>query len=172
MKIRIFGTVNDSIVDGPGMRYAIFCQGCMHACKGCHNPKSHAMDGGEVVDTQVILDEISENSLLDGVTFSGGEPMLQPEPLLEIAKKVKALGLNIVMYSGYLFEEIVKIGPVHKELLSLCDMLVDGKFDQDKKSLALLYRGSSNQRLINVQASLKQGQVVEYTIDEYGQLMI
>lgn len=172
MKIRIFGTANDSIVDGPGMRYAIFCQGCMHACKGCHNPKSHAMDGGKVIDTQVILDEIETNSLLDGITLSGGEPMLQPQPLLEISKKVKEWGLNIVLYSGYRYEEILQLGSMQKELLSLCDILVDGKFEEDKKSLALLYRGSSNQRLINVQASLKQEQVVEYTMDEYGQLMI
>lgn len=172
MKIKIFGTANDSIVDGPGLRYAIFCQGCLHHCPGCHNPESHDVNGGRVEETDDILQEIMDNPLLDGVTFSGGEPMLQVEPLLELAKKIKALGLNIVIYSGFLFEEILKLSPKHKELLSYCDMLVDGKFEQDKKSLALLYCGSSNQRLINVQVSLKQDKVVIYSVDEYGQIKI
>ena len=172
MKIRIFGTANDSIVDGPGIRYAIFLQGCYHHCPGCHNPESHDVNGGKLEDTETILQEIMDNPLLDGVTFSGGEPMLQPEPLLEMAKKIKELGLNIVIYSGYLFEELLILGPKHKELLSYCDMLVDGKFEQDKKSLALLYCGSTNQRLINVQESLKQDKVIIYQVDEYGQIKL
>lgn len=161
MKIRLFGTVDDSIVDGPGLRYTIFTQGCHHKCIGCHNPKSHDINGGYLRDTQDVLLEIAANPLLDGITLSGGEPMLQVEPLLEICKEVKNRGLNIVIYSGFTYEEILKDSK-KKELLQLCDMLIDGKFEQNKKSLALLYRGSSNQRLINVQESLKQGKVVEY----------
>ena len=110
-----------------------------------------------------ILSEITANPLLDGITLSGGEPMLQVKPLVEICKEVKAMGLNIVVYSGFTYEEILKDAK-KKELLQLCDMLIDGKFEQDKKSLALLYRGSVNQRLINVQESLKQGKVIEYQI--------
>ena len=163
MKIRLFGTVDDSIVDGPGLRYTIFTQGCFHNCSGCHNPKSHDINGGYLKDIQDILSEITANPLLDGITLSGGEPMLQVKPLIEIYKEVKAMGLNIVVYSGFTYEEILKDAK-KKELLQLCDMLIDGKFEQDKKSLALLYRGSANQRLINVQESLKQGKVIEYQI--------
>ena len=163
MKIRLFGTVDDSIVDGPGLRYTIFTQGCFHNCSGCHNPKSHDINGGYLKDIQDILSEITANPLLDGITLSGGEPMLQVKPLIEICKGVKAMGLNIVVYSGFTYEEILKDAK-KKELLQLCDMLIDGKFEQDKKSLALLYRGSANQRLINVQESLKQGKVIEYQI--------
>ena len=163
MKIRLFGTVDDSIVDGPGLRYTIFTQRCFHNCSGCHNPKSHDINGGYLKDIQDILSEITANPLLDGITLSGGEPMLQVKPLIEICKEVKAMGLNIVVYSGFTYEEILKDAK-KKELLQLCDMLIDGKFEQDKKSLALLYRGSANQRLINVQESLKQGKVIEYQI--------
>ena len=163
MKIRLFGTVDDSIVDGPGLRYTIFTQGCFHNCSGCHNPKSHDINGGYLKDIQDILSEITANPLLDGITLSGGEPMLQVKPLIEICTEVKAMGLNIVVYSGFTYEEILKDAK-KKELLQLCDMLIDGKFEQDKKSLALLYRGSANQRLINVQESLKQGKVIEYQI--------
>ena len=163
MKIRLFGTGDDSIVDGPGLRYTIFTQGCFHNCSGCHNPKSHDINGGYLKDIQDILSEITANPLLDGITLSGGEPMLQVKPLIEICKEVKAMGLNIVVYSGFTYEEILKDAK-KKELLQLCDMLIDGKFEQDKKSLALLYRGSANQRLINVQESLKQGKVIEYQI--------
>ena len=163
MKIRLFGTVDDSIVDGPGLRYTIFTQGCFHNCSGCHNPKSHDINGGYLKDIQDILSEITANPLLDGITLSGGEPMLQVKPLIEICKEVKAMGLNIVVYSGFTYEEILKDAK-KKELLQLCDMLIDGKFEQDKKSLALLYRGSANQRLINVQESLTQGKVIEYQI--------
>lgn len=83
MEIRLFGTVNDSIVDGPGLRYAIFTQGCFHNCLGCHNPKSHDINGGYIRDTSEIINEIDENPLLDGITLSGGEPMLQIRPLKE-----------------------------------------------------------------------------------------
>ena len=158
MKLRLFGCVNDSIVDGPGLRYAIFVQGCYHNCLGCHNPKSHDVNGG-------YLKEIDENPLLDGVTLSGGEPMLQVEALIELSKEIKKRNLNIVLYSGYTYEQI--ISDVNKKrLLELCDMLVDGKFELEKRSLSLLYRGSSNQRLINIQKSLKQDCIIEYDESE------
>lgn len=169
MKIRLFGTVNDSIVDGPGLRYALFVQGCHHHCPGCHNPQSHDINGGYEKDVDDILMEIDQNTLLDGVTFSGGEPFLQIEPLIYLAKEIKKRGLNIVIYSGFEFEELI-VNEKAKELLSLCDMLVDGKFLMEKRSLSLLYRGSSNQRLIHLQETLKHHQIIEYTIDEYGQI--
>lgn len=171
MKLRLFGTVNDSIVDGPGIRYSIFTQGCFHNCPGCHNPKSHDLQGGYLVELDEIIKEIDENPLLDGITLSGGEPMLQVKPLIEVCKAVKQRNLNIVIYSGFTYEQIID-DPEKKSLLELCDMLVDGKFEQDKKSLALLYRGSSNQRLINIQESLKQNKVIEYELDENNDIKI
>ncbi|MFQ7173633.1 MAG: 4Fe-4S cluster-binding domain-containing protein [Thomasclavelia ramosa] len=107
MEIRLFGTVNDSIVDGPGLRYAIFTQGCFHNCLGCHNPKSHDINGGYIRDTSEIINEIDENPLLDGITLSGGEPMLQIEPLKELCKAARLRKLNIVIYSGFTFEQIM-----------------------------------------------------------------
>ena len=159
MKLRLFGCVNDSIVDGPGLRYSIFVQGCYHNCLGCHNPESHDVNGGYLKDIEEILKEIDENPL------SGGEPMLQVEALIELSKEIKKRNLNIVLYSGYTYEQI--INDVNKKrLLELCDMLVDGKFELEKRSLSLLYRGSSNQRLINVQESLKQNRIIEYDESE------
>ena len=165
MKLRLFGCVNDSVVDGPGLRYAIFVQGSYHNCLGCHNPNSHDVNGGYLKDIEEILKEIDENPLLDGVTLSGGEPMLQVEALIELSKEIKKRNLNIVLYSGYTYEQI--ISDVNKKrLLELCDMLVDGKFELEKRSLSLLYRGSSNQRLINIQKSLKQDCIIEYDESE------
>ena len=171
MEIRLFGTVNDSIVDGPGLRYSIFTQGCFHNCLGCHNPQSHDINGGYTKDTSEIISEIDDNPLLDGITLSGGEPMLQVEALKEICKAAKKRGLNIVIYSGFTFEQIIK-DPIKKSLLKLCDMLIDGKFELSKKSLALLYRGSANQRLINVQDSLNLGKAIEYSVNEYNEIKI
>ncbi|MBP0959352.1 MAG: radical SAM protein, partial [Oscillospiraceae bacterium] len=101
MEIRIAGTSNDSIVDGPGIRFTIFVQGCPHHCKGCHNPQTHSYDGGKVIDTDELLEKILANPLLDGVTFSGGEPFVYAKQLADLARKIKQNNLNIVTYSGY-----------------------------------------------------------------------
>ena len=170
MEIRLFGTVNDSIVDGPGLRYVIFTQGCLHHCPGCHNPDSHAIDGGYIEDTEQCLLEIDQNPLLDGVTLSGGEPFLQATALIHFVQKVKKRHLHVMIYSGYTFEEILELGDEEKKLLSLCDTLVDGKFILSLKSMELLYKGSSNQRIIDIQASLKTHMVIEQEINEYGEL--
>ncbi len=169
MEIRLYGTVNDSIVDGPGLRYSIFTQGCHHHCFGCHNPDSHDINGGYIEDTNKIVKEILDNPLLDGITLSGGEPMLQPLPLIDIIQQVKPL--HIMIYSGYTYEEILQLGDKQKQLLSLCDTLVDGRFDMSKRSLELLYKGSFNQRIINIQESLKNNTVILQNISEYGELL-
>lgn len=169
-QLRLFGVANDSIVDGPGIRYAVFTQGCSHACKGCHNPNSHALTGGYLKSIDEIIEEIDNNPLLDGITLSGGEPMLQAKPLISLCLEIKKRGLHIILYSGYTYEEILSLGPHQKELLSLCDMLIDGKYEADKASFSLLYRGSSNQRVINVQESLQQDKVITYTVDENGNI--
>ena len=171
MKIRLYVTVNDSIVDGPGLRYVIFTQGCLHHCPGCHNPDSHAIDGGYIEDTEQCLLEIDQNPLLDGVTLSGGEPFLQATALIHFVQKVKKRHLHVMIYSGYTFEEILELGDEEKKLLSLCDTLVDGKFILSLKSMELLYKGSSNQRIIDIQASLKTHMVIEQEINEYGEFV-
>ena len=162
-ELRISGIEPESIVDGPGIRYTVFVQGCPHHCEGCHNPQTHDFDGGKIVDTQEILREIQKNPLLSGVTFSGGEPFCQPEVLSELAKPIKEMGLNLVCYSGYTLEELLALSekrPAIRELLNLTDILIDGKFILKEKSLMLKFRGSKNQRLVDVGESLKKGEAV------------
>lgn len=162
MNIRIAGTVNDSIVDGNGLRYTIFVQGCPHHCKGCHNPQTHSFDGGKEVSISDLFETITSNTLLDGVTFSGGEPFAQAKPLVELADLVKQnTNLNIVTYTGYTFEDIITSNnPDWIALLNSTDILIDGKFIEDLKSYELRFRGSSNQRYIDVKQSLLQHKVV------------
>jgi len=160
MNIRIAGIVNDSIVDGPGFRLAVFTQGCIHGCPGCHNPKTHDFNGGYDIDTDAIVVQVKENILLDGVTLSGGEPFCQSRACAEIARTVKKMGLNVWCYTGYTYEELISGNDDWKELLKEIDVLVDGRFEIDKKTLNCRFRGSSNQRLIDVQASLKSSTVV------------
>ncbi len=160
MDIRLFGTANDSIVDGPGIRYAVFVQGCPHRCVGCHNPLSHDYNGGYLKDIDQLAEEIKANPLLDGVTFSGGEPFSKAQELIALADK---LSMHVVCYTGYLFEDLINGANEEnqwKRLLERIDILVDGPFVQEKKSYDLLFRGSSNQRLIDVKKSLEQKTVV------------
>ena len=170
MKIRLFGTVNDSIVDGPGLRYTVFTQGCPHHCPGCHNPDSHDFQGGYLGDIENILKDIDKNPLLDGVTLSGGEPFSQAAVLIKLAKEIKKRNLHLMIYSGYTYEEIMDLNIDAVELLKLCDTLVDGKFVDSLRSLSLLYCGSSNQRIIDVQKSLQNNCIIEYQANEYGEL--
>lgn len=162
MELRIAGTANDSIVDGPGIRFTIFTQGCPHRCEGCHNPQTHDFSGGTVADTEELLKKIMANPLLDGVTFSGGEPFCQAEALAELGSKIKALGLNIVTYTGYTFEELYADRQKNGfgELLSVTDYLIDGPFILAQKNWEIKFRGSSNQRIIDVAASLRTGTAV------------
>lgn len=163
--LRLFGTVNDSIVDGPGIRYAVFVQGCPHNCDGCHNPKSHDINGGYFLSIENILEKIKKNPLLDGVTFSGGEPFLQAKELSELAKSVHKMGLNIFTYTGYKIEELLAGANEENswfELIKNSDYIVDGKFIKELKSYDLIFKGSSNQRIIDVKQTLKTNQIVEY----------
>lgn len=161
--LRISDTVNDSIVDGPGLRFTVFVQGCPHNCPGCHNPQTHAFDGGTLVEKEQILERIKGNPLLDGVTFSGGEPFCQAKALAALGREIRKLGLNIMTYSGYTFEQLYArrdeegIG----ELLEVTDWLVDGPYIEALRSLELQFRGSSNQRILDVQKSLAAGEPVE-----------
>ena len=158
--IRVSGVMQDSIVDGPGLRYVLFTQGCYHNCEGCHNPETHDFNGGKLVTVARLLELLDKNPLTQGVTLSGGEPFEQPAQVAVFAKEVKKRGLHLMCYSGYTFEQLVKKGesdPAVAELLSLLDTLVDGKFVLAQRSLNLLFRGSKNQRILDVPASLKCG---------------
>lgn len=163
MEIRICGLTDDSIVDGPGIRYTVFVQGCPHHCPGCHNPQSHDFAGGTMMDTADIIHKMGENPLLDGVTLSGGEPMCQPEACQALAQAAHEKQMNVWCYTGYTLENLLKEqNSARMALLQSIDVLVDGRFRQEEKSLSLLYRGSSNQRLIDVKKTLQTGEVVNW----------
>lgn len=150
-------------MDGPGIRFVIFAQGCVHHCKGCHNPSTFDLNGGTLIEVEELISQIKKNPLLKGVTFSGGEPFLQAGVLAEIAKQCHLLGLDVISYTGYTFEKLVSGFDEHPEwqkLLSNVDILIDGPFIQEKKSLMLLFRGSSNQRILNAKVSLSERQPV------------
>lgn len=155
--LRISGCVADSIVDGPGMRFTIFVQGCPHHCSGCHNPQTHSFDGGHVADLERIVAQVAGNPLAQGVTFSGGEPFCQAEALCDLAERLRKLGKDIVVYSGYTFEELLEMGekrPAVLHLLNLSSLLVDGRFVEAERDLTLQFRGSRNQRLIKLPDAL------------------
>ncbi|MBQ6829481.1 MAG: anaerobic ribonucleoside-triphosphate reductase activating protein [Thermoguttaceae bacterium] len=161
-RLRIAGRVDDSIVDGPGVRYALFTQGCPRACPGCHNPQTQPLEGGEETTVEAILAEIDADPLLDGVTFSGGEPFLQAAALAELAREIKKRNLNLAAYTGYLWEELIAANDsAWNALLAELDVVVDGPFVQALRSWTLKFAGSSNQRFIDVQRSLQEGRVVE-----------
>ena len=162
--VNVAGVMGDSIVDGPGIRVAIFVQGCCHHCEGCHNPESWAFGAGTDMSVEELFAMVKANPLCRGVTFSGGEPFCQPEALYELGSRFKAAGKHLMCYSGWTFEELLKKSGSEEyvgKLLSILDVLVDGRFDISKRSLSLLFRGSSNQRLIDVPASLSKGEAVE-----------
>lgn len=161
-KIRLSGIIEESIVDGPGIRFVIFSQGCPHHCKGCHNPQTFDPSGGYEYDTNNLIMKIKKNPLLKGVTFSGGEPFLQAEAFTELAREIHSLGLDVMSYTGYVFEDLIarKENISWQNLLHNIDLLVDGPFVFEKKSLLLKFKGSENQRIINVKESLKSNKTV------------
>lgn len=166
--LRIFGTADDSIVDGPGIRFSVFTQGCKHGCPGCHNPEAQPFEGGREVALDKLKQKIEGNPLLAGITLTGGEPFEQSKPLVELACWAKHRGLNVWAYSGYTFEDLIQGIPsaAAKELLAAVDVLVDGRFVQAQASCGLKWRGSSNQRIIDVPASLTAGKVVELALQD------
>lgn len=157
--VRIAGIVAESVVDGPGVRYVIFTQGCPFRCPGCHNPQSQPLTAGIEVKSAVLYAEIKRNPLIGGITFSGGEPFLQPDPLAAMARVLRAEHYSLWAYSGFVFEKLCA-DPQRRALLQCLDVVVDGPFVQRYKSLDLDFRGSSNQRIIDVQRSLADGRAV------------
>jgi anaerobic ribonucleoside-triphosphate reductase activating protein len=154
MIIRIAGIVKESVVDGPGLRYVVFVQGCPHRCVGCHNPHTHDFAGGYEITTDELLEAITKQKLISGVTLSGGEPFAQAVACAKLAVAIKALGLHVVTYSGYYYADLLvmaKNDPSILALLNASDILIDGPYEEDKKSLDLPFRGSWNQNIIRLQ---------------------
>lgn len=149
--LKIAGIIRESIVDGAGLRFVVFTQGCPHRCPGCHNPQTHDPNGGYEISIERILEEFSKNPLLQGITLSGGEPFLQASELIPLAQAVRAMGKDVVIYTGYTLEQLTAMhDPSVDKLLSLCDTLIDGRFILAEKDLTLTFRGSRNQRIINM----------------------
>lgn len=165
--LNLYGSVSDSIVDGPGLRYSVFVQGCTHNCPGCHNPESQPKTGGTVTAIEDILADIRANKLISGVTLSGGEPFEQAEACAELASQLKAEGYSVWAYTGYLYEDLLgSEDAAVAKLLDNIDVLVDGPFVEAKKSLTLEWKGSSNQRVIDIPATREAGKVVEWKARE------
>jgi len=167
--IRIAGTIDDSIVDGPGLRMTIFFQGCLRGCEGCHNPESWPLDGGREETAGSLLAKIDKNPLLTGVTFSGGEPLLRAGALLPLAEGIRERGLDLAIYTGWTFEEALADGD--EDVLALfryASALVDGPFVLARKSMLLPFRGSGNQRILDVELSLAEGRAVAMANPAWG----
>ncbi len=160
MQLRIAGTVTDSVVDGDGYRYTIFTQGCPHHCPGCQNPATWDPAGGKEIDAMQLLPEIQQNPLLSGVTFSGGEPFAQPAPLAELAREIHARQLTVWCYTGYTLEALWDMhDPDVDALLAETDVLVDGPFLLAERDLTLRFRGSRNQRVIDLARTRETGEI-------------
>lgn len=159
-KLKLAGVIPESYTDGTGIRYTIFVQGCKHHCKNCHNPETWDFNAGKSVDIDILYDDIIANKMLDGVTFSGGDPMFQAKSCAELAKKLKEnTNLNIWVYTGFKLEDIWD-NEEYAELLKYADILVDGRYQDECRNLTLKFRGSSNQRIINLKESKKNGRIV------------
>ena len=163
MQGRITQIQRFSVHDGPGIRTTLFAQGCPHHCAGCHNPETWDFSGGHEATTDQILGIVRFNPISRGVTFSGGEPFAQAAGFAEIAKALKAGGYEVASYSGYTYEQLLKGTPEQRELLEWLDVLIDGPFIQTEKSLEIAFRGSRNQRIIDVPKSLASGETVVIT---------
>ena len=165
MQIRLAGIVKESVVDGPGIRMVVFVQGCWHHCPGCHNENTQDPAGGYESTVDEIIAQLPTNSLISGVTFSGGEPFLQAGALAEIGRAARQRGLSIFTYTGFVFESLLAQSSNDEAiaaLLSVTDVLIDGPFILEQRDISLAYRGSSNQRLLDLPASLRQGKPVEW----------
>lgn len=147
MLVRLAGINAESVTDGEGIRAVVYLQGCAHACPGCHNPATHPLDGGYLADTESVLSQLLANPLVGGLTISGGEPLLQPEATLALARGAKARGRSIWLYTGFLLEELLQT-QVSRDILRVIDVLIDGRFLIEQRDLGLPFRGSRNQRLL------------------------
>lgn len=147
-KINLSGYIDSSIVDGPGVRFAVYTQGCIHKCAGCHNPKTWCETPNEVIEIDQLIEIINNESLGKSVTISGGDPLVQIDSTYELCSKLKVQGYNIWLYTGFTIEQIQADESLSR-IISVTDVIVDGKFDLELKDYKLEYRGSSNQRIID-----------------------
>ena len=161
--INLAGIAGDSIVDGPGIRTAVFGQGCPHHCPGCHNPETWEFGCGTDMAEETVVEIVESNPLCRGVTFSGGEPFSQAEAFAKLGRLLKEKGYEVASYSGFTFEELLEGTPAQRALLETIDILIDGPFLREERSLELNFRGSRNQRILNVPESLKAGKAVPET---------
>lgn len=169
MAIRLLDILHDTTVDGPGFRTSIYCAGCGHHCPGCHNPQSWDFSAGYDMEIDQLMQDIKNDPFAD-VTFSGGDPFFQAEEFAALAVRIKAETTKTIWcYTGYLYERLLEM-PSSRRLLEQLDVLVDGPFIMSQRDEDLLFRGSANQRLIDVQASLKTGNVVLWQRDTLGLL--
>ena len=163
--LSIIDIIEDTTVDGPGFRTAIYAAGCPNACPGCHNPESWDIKKGKQISTEEILTKVLADDFAN-VTFSGGDPMFQPEGFTKLAQAIKEKSRkNIWCYTGYLFDEdicgkMMDQVPETKELLSYIDVLIDGPFIEERKNLKIRFRGSDNQRIIDVKKTMEAGEIV------------
>lgn len=163
MNLRVAGTATDSLVDGPGIRFTLFAQGCPFNCPGCHNPEAADPRGGVEISLQELLSQIKAARGIDGVTFSGGEPFYQAEPLAVLGEEINRLGLNLVIYSGYTFEELLDKSRYEQgvaRLLAAGWLLIEGPYRQEERDISLPFRGSKNQRILDLPRSLKFNRAV------------
>jgi anaerobic ribonucleoside-triphosphate reductase activating protein len=166
--INVAGIIEESIVDGPGIRYVIFTQGCPHKCKGCHNPQTHDINSGTYVKIDKIIEDINKNPLLKGITISGGEPFLQASQISKLISKIDRNKLDVIVYTGFEYEYLKNNSNENngfESLLEKADILIDGKFDITKKSDILPFRGSTNQRSIDCKKSIETGSTILYNFN-------
>lgn len=156
--VDVAGIDEDAIADGPGLRCTLFVQGCRHHCPGCHNPQTHEFGIGTKMSVDALFERITANPILSGITFSGGDPMFQPGPLADLADRLHAHApYDIAIFTGFTFEALLKIGtPEQRRLLAACDVLIDGPFVQAQRDRNLRFRGSSNQRILDIRRSLEE----------------
>lgn len=165
-EIRLAGIIKESIVDGPGLRYVIFTQGCLKRCFLCHNAKTQSLDGGYFESLDKMVNDFKSNPILQGITISGGEPFLQPEAVLYLVKKAKEIGLDVIVYSGYYYHELKKYkNEFVQDILKTADYLIDGPFEAWHKSLSIHFRGSTNQRIIDLRKTTDENNL--YTIESF-----
>ena len=161
--VRLAGIAYESLVNGPGMRRVFFAQGCKHKCEGCFNPETHSFDGGEIMNMDKLIKDVLDNPMLKGVTFSGGDPIEQAHSFAYMAKAFRSKNLSIWCYTGYTFEELLELMNSNdgiNELLNNIDVLIDGKFELMNRNEELKFKGSTNQRIIDVKNSLSSGNVI------------
>ena len=168
-KIRLAGIAQNSLVNGPGLRKVFFSQGCTHRCKNCFNPSTWSFEGGKLIEIDDLVAQVKDEYFLDGVTFSGGDPFEQADKFVILAKKLKENKINIWCYTGYTWSQLLeraKVDKNTKDLMTLCDVVVDGPFVEELHRDDLIFRGSSNQQIIDTKASLEQNKIVLFPIEK------